>query len=57
MPDKRAIILAEQVAEAKRMHWGMYCGICDTCTRDAICSVACPDGGVNNGKTYEYNSD
>ena len=44
--------LSEQVAEAKIMHWGMYCGICDTCTKEALCSIACPDGGVDNGQTY-----
>ena len=45
--------LEQQVEQAKKMHWGMYCGICDTCTRDAMCSVACPDGGVDDGKTRE----
>lgn len=45
--------LSEQIAEAKKMHWGMYCGIWDTCTRDALCSVACPEGGVDDGKTYD----
>ena len=44
--------LSEQVAEAKKMHWGMYCGICDTCTKEALCSIACPDGGVDDGQIY-----
>ena len=44
--------LSEQVAEAKKMHWGMYCGICDTCTKEALCSIACPDGGIEDGQTY-----
>lgn len=48
---------SEQVAEAKKMHWGMYCGIWDTCTREALCPVACPEGGVDNGKIYEDDSD
>ena len=44
---------AEQVAEAKKIHWGMYCGIHNTCTKDVICSVACPNGGVD-GEKDEY---
>lgn len=38
----------KQIAQAKKMHWGMYCGICNTCTQNGICSVCCPEGGVEN---------
>ncbi len=42
--DDTLTLLKEQ--EAKKMHWGMYCGVYDTCTKVAFCSVACQEGGV-----------
>ena len=44
----------QEVEQAKKMHWGMYCGIHDTCTVDELCSVVCPEGGVEDRrKTIE----
>lgn len=30
----------------QKNHWGIYCSLFETCTREGLCEQACPEGGT-----------
>lgn len=40
--------LDDMFETAKAMHWGVFCNFWDTCKDKRMCSIACPQGGVND---------
>lgn len=43
--------IEERYEEARKKHWGTYCAVWETCEKDGMCNSACPEGGVDYGKT------